>query len=155
MLFQIPFCVCKILLIKAGLERFFFENNNRYLFSSQSSGRISIILAGKEKPREIECSDSVMLIKETSYLSFSNSKNRKYRIGFYSLKIMLWLKMWMKKNIQNICYYMYIHKKTSCHIRNKFYQALFCLKFQLNRLEDTVPLKTVLHVSSKLFIIEH
>lgn len=84
MLFQIPFCVCKMLLIKAGLERFFFENNNRYLFSSQSSGRISIILVGKEKPREIECSDYVMLIKETSYLSLSNSKNRKYRIGFYS-----------------------------------------------------------------------
>lgn len=86
-----------MLLIKAGLERFFFENNNRYLFSSQSSGRISIILVGKKKPREIESSDSVMLIKETSYLSLSNSKNRKYLIGFYSLKILKWLKMWMKK----------------------------------------------------------
>lgn len=103
MLFQIPFCVCKMLLIKAGLERFFFENNNRYLFSSQSSGRISIILVGKEKPREIECSDSVMLIKETSYLSFSNSK---YWILFIKNSVMV-ENVDGKKNIQNICYFMY------------------------------------------------
>lgn len=69
-----------------------------------------------------------MLIKETSYLSFSNSKNRKYRIGFYSLKIMLWLKMWMKKNIQNICYYMYIHKKNFMPHSKQILPSIILLK---------------------------
>lgn len=52
-----------------------------------------------------------MLIKEMFYLFFLNLKNRKYFIGFYLLKILKWLKMWMKKKyIEYLLLYVYLYE---------------------------------------------